>query len=78
MDQVRNSLDIDTDKPVSRQHEGEFLNYYIVNTSSWWLGHQVLIAPQSIKGVSWFDDMVSINLTREQMKNAPHYYPATP
>jgi uncharacterized protein YrrD len=174
MDQVRNSPDIDTDQPVSRQHEGEFLDYYvypfywagpglwgagnypttqlmampefvstpavilpvfdevqppadatltgaqdtqhldpnlrsaeivegyrihatdgeighvqgllfddetweiqhlIVNTSSWWLGHQVLIAPQSINGVNWFDGTVSISLTREQFKHAPHYDP---
>ena len=27
-DQVRNSPDVDTDKPVSRQHEMVFLNYY--------------------------------------------------
>jgi uncharacterized protein YrrD len=177
MDQVRNSPDIDTEKPVSRQHEGEFLAYYayplywggpgiwgaetyanpnlmvmpefvstpaviqpvfdegqpldsaapvdraatrhddphlrscevvtgnhihaidgeighvqglvfdegtwvirylIVNTSNWWLGHQVLIAPQSIENVSWFDSMISINLTREQVKNAPLYDPSTP
>ena len=177
MDQVRNSPDIDTDKPVSRQHEGEFLEYYvypfywggpglwgaenypnpqmmvmpefvstpsvivpiseevqppadvngldtaatqqpdphlrsgkivtgyridaidgeighvqgllfddetweiraiIVNTGSWWLGHPVLIAPQSITGVSWSDQTVSINLTREQMKDAPRYDPEMP
>jgi uncharacterized protein YrrD len=177
MDQVSNSPDIDTDKPVSRQHEGEFLEHYvyplywvgsglwgagnypspylmvmpefvstpavilpvsdevqppadatrvhgtvthhpdphlrsckvvtgyrmhatdgeigdvqgflfddetwqirylIVNTSHWWLGHQVIITPQSIESVSWFDGMVSIKLTREQVKNAPRYDPAMP
>ncbi|MEO8742402.1 MAG: PRC-barrel domain-containing protein [Lysobacteraceae bacterium] len=176
MDQVRNSPDIDTDKPVSRQHEGEFLEHYayplywvgpglwgagnypspylmvmpefvstpavitpvidevqpladaarvngtathhldpdlrsckvvtgyrihatdgeighvhgflfdegtwqirhlIVNTSNWWLGHQVLIEPESIESVSWFDGMVSIKLTREQVQNAQRYDPAT-
>ena len=28
MEQVKNSPDIDTDKPVSRQHELEYLGYY--------------------------------------------------
>src|SRR5918992_4602924 len=27
-EQIRNSPDIDTDKPVSRQHEAQYFNYY--------------------------------------------------
>ena len=27
-EQIRNSADIDTDKPVSRQHEAQYFNYY--------------------------------------------------
>jgi hypothetical protein len=30
------------------------IRYLIVNTSTWWLGHQVLVAPQWIQNVSWF------------------------
>lgn len=49
------------------------IRYIIVDTSNWWLGHQVLIPPQWIQGVSWADDKVSISLTRQAVKDAPHY-----
>lgn len=52
------------------------IQYLIVNTSNWWLGHQVLIAPQWIKDVSWSDATVSLNLTRQAVKEAPLYNPA--
>ena len=49
------------------------IRYLIVNTSNWWLGHQVLIAPQWIKNVSWPDHTVLVNLTRQAVKDAPPY-----
>ena len=44
-----------------------------MDTSTWWLGHQVLIAPQWIQDVSWSDATVSVNLTRQAVKDAPPY-----
>jgi hypothetical protein len=148
--QVINSPDIDTDKPVSRQHEMGYLGYYgygnywgggglwgaglypdllqaglqsndvrphqddlhlrsgdavmryyvhandgdmghvagllidesswairylIVDTSNWWLGHQVLIAPQWIDQVSWAESTVSVGMTRQSIKDSPAYDP---
>ena len=49
------------------------IRYIIVDTSNWWLGHQVLIAPQWIQDVSWPDATVSVNLTRQAVKDAPPY-----
>lgn len=49
------------------------IRYMIVDTSNWWLGHQVLIAPQWIQDVSWSDAKVSVNLTRQAVKDAPAY-----
>jgi hypothetical protein len=49
------------------------IRYLIVNTSNWWLGHQVLIAPQWIKNVSWPETTVSVDLTRQAVKDAPPY-----
>lgn len=51
------------------------IRYLIVNTSNWWLGHQVLIAPQWIQDVSWLEATVSVNLTRQAVKDAPAYDP---
>jgi len=49
------------------------IRYLIVNTSNWWLGHQVLIAPQWIEGVSWEDRNVSVSLTRDAVRGSPPY-----
>ncbi|MCP8687518.1 PRC-barrel domain-containing protein [Marinobacterium sedimentorum] len=49
------------------------IRYFIVDTSNWWFGHQVLIAPQWIQDVSWPDAKVSVNLTRQAVKDAPAY-----
>lgn len=49
------------------------IRYFIVNTSNWWLGHLVLIAPQWIQQVSWLDSTVSVDLTRQSVKDAPAY-----
>jgi hypothetical protein len=49
------------------------IRYMVVNTSNWWQGHKVIIAPQWITGVRWIDKSVSIDLTREAIKAAPVY-----
>ena len=49
------------------------IRYIIVETSNWWLGHQVLIVPQWISNVNWFDNTVSVELTRQAVKDAPPY-----
>jgi len=54
------------------------VRYLVVNTSNWWLGHLVLIAPQWIDDVRWSDGTVSVNLTRQAVKDAPPYDPAAP
>jgi hypothetical protein len=134
--QVEDSPNIDTDRPVSRQHERTLLKHYdypcywngseplddaaaihddhhlrsseaiakyrilatdgelghvasllfdenwkiryvIANTSEWWLGHEVLIAPQWIKDVSWDDRTVAVSLTRDAVKHSPPYHART-
>lgn len=47
------------------------IRYLIVNTSDWWLGHQVLIARPWVANISWIEATVSIELTREAIKSAP-------
>lgn len=49
------------------------VRYMIVDTSNWWLDHQVLIAPQWIRDVNWFDATVAVNLTRQLVQDAPLY-----
>jgi hypothetical protein len=49
------------------------VRYLIVETGSWWVGHQVLIAPQWIQEISWEDATIAVNLTRRAVKEAPAY-----
>lgn len=52
------------------------IRYLVVNTSNWWLGHKVLIAPQWIDDVHWSDQSVTVELSRESVKAAPAYDPS--
>ncbi len=49
------------------------LRYMIVNTGHWWAGHSVLISPEWIDSVSWINQKVSIDLTRQSIRSAPVY-----
>lgn len=54
------------------------IRYMIVNTSNWWLGHEVLIAPEWISEVNWAASKVSVDLTRQAVKDSPTYDAAKP
>ena len=47
--------------------------YIVVNTNNWFGGHRVLIVPHRIRDVSSTKHMVSVDLTRQQLKDAPLY-----
>lgn len=54
------------------------IRYLVVNTSNWWLGHDVLVSPQWIKHIDWAEQTVTVDMTRETLKLAPTYDPAYP
>jgi sporulation protein YlmC with PRC-barrel domain len=60
-------LVVDTDAWVIR--------YIAVDTANWWPGKKVLIAPTAFTEVIWATRTVNVDLTREQIKGAPEYYP---
>ncbi len=49
------------------------IRYLVVDTSNWWGGHQVLVAPQWIETVNWPDATVSVDVTRQAVRDAPPY-----
>jgi sporulation protein YlmC with PRC-barrel domain len=49
------------------------IRYLIVNTSNWWAGKQVLIAPLWIERVSWSERKVVIDLTRDAIRSSPEF-----
>jgi hypothetical protein len=54
------------------------IRYIIVNTSNWWLGHQVLIAPEWIDHIDWPESKVLLSLTRQAVQGSPPYDPSVP
>lgn len=49
------------------------IRYIIVNTSNWWLGHEVLIAPEWIDDVYWAESKLNVTVTRASIRGAPAY-----
>ena len=54
------------------------IRYLVIDTSNWWVGHQVLVAPPWIQEVSWAEQVVAVNMTRDAIQNAPEWDPSMP
>jgi uncharacterized protein YrrD len=52
------------------------IRYLIVNTSNWWSGHRVLVAPQWLEALTWSAAKLSVGMTRQAIKDAPIFDPA--
>jgi hypothetical protein len=51
------------------------IRYLIVDPRNWWPGPHVLVATDWIRGVSWDDSAVDVDVSRDAVRNAPHYAP---
>lgn len=49
------------------------IRYLVVATRNWLPGKKVLISPEWIESVNWSESNVSINLSRDELKNSPEY-----
>jgi uncharacterized protein YrrD len=49
------------------------VRYLLVDTTTWWFGGEVLLAPEWVKRVSWGERCVRVETTRETIKTAPPY-----
>ncbi len=47
------------------------IRYLRVDTSNWWGGQRVLIAPFAVKEIDWADRHIAIDITRERVKTSP-------
>ena len=54
------------------------VRYLVVDTSNWWLGKKVLVSPLWAKEISWEENKVHLDLTREVIKNSPVWNPDAP
>jgi hypothetical protein len=53
------------------------IRYVIVDTRNWLPGRKVLISPKWLREVHWAEKKVSVDMTRESIKNSPEYVPET-
>jgi hypothetical protein len=53
------------------------IRYLVVDTRNWLPGRKVLISPTWAESIVWTQNIVKVNLTREQVKNSPKYDPTT-
>lgn len=51
------------------------IRYLVVDTSNWWFGKKVLVAPQWAQSISWAKSMVYMNLTKDAIRNSPEWNP---
>ncbi len=49
------------------------IRYMVVETGHWWSGHKVLIVPDWISSVNWFESTVTVALSRAAVKESPHF-----
>ena len=49
------------------------IRYMIINTTNWWAGKKVLISPKWIDHISWNESKVFVNLSSEEIRQAPEY-----
>lgn len=54
------------------------IRYLLVNTSHWWLDHEVLISPEWISDISWSESKVSVDLARKVVQGLPAYHSPLP
>jgi hypothetical protein len=49
------------------------LRYIVVRTGAWWTGHDVLVAPNWIRAIDWFGCAITVDLSREQVRQSPPF-----
>jgi hypothetical protein len=54
------------------------IRYLIIDTGNWWPGKKVLVSPRWIERVSWTEESVFVNLSRESIKRSPEYTDESP
>ena len=49
------------------------VHYLVIDTSNWWFGKKVLVAPRWVDQVSWPEQQVHVAMSREAVKNSPDW-----
>jgi len=49
------------------------VRYWVVDTSNWWLGREILIAPEWASRISWKERRFDVALSRQSIANSPDW-----
>jgi hypothetical protein len=49
------------------------ITFIVVDTSDWWFGRRVLVAPDWIEAIDWSRRDVRVEVTRESVRSAPRF-----
>jgi hypothetical protein len=49
------------------------IHFLVVDTSNWWFGEKVLIAPRLAREIDWTNRLVSLDVDRQKVKDSPLY-----
>lgn len=52
------------------------VRYLVIDTSNWWLGKKVLVAPEWAGRIDWLEQVVFVEMTREAVKASPEWDPS--
>jgi hypothetical protein len=52
------------------------IRYLVIDTANWWPGKMVLVSPDWIDAITWDDQHISAQMTREQIESSPEYDPS--
>jgi len=50
------------------------VRYLVVNTRNWWFGKKVLVSPRWANRVSWEENQVYLDITRDALKHCPEWH----
>lgn len=59
-------------------NESWIIRYMVIDTRNWLPGRKVLVSPEWIQRVDWVKSEVSVDMTKESIKNSPEYRPTEP
>jgi len=54
------------------------VRYFVVRTSTWWLGRLVLVPPRRTKEVSWDEGRIYLGVTRQEVEDSPAWDASAP
>ncbi len=49
------------------------VRYLVIDTSNWWFGRKVLVAPHWASRISWAESKVYVDMSRQEIKDSPEW-----